>query len=318
MRSHLRAAMREFFTSHNYVEGESPVIVPTPGTETYLDYFSTEWLDFADNRHRRYLRSSPELHLKQLLAAGIDRVYELGPCFRNGGEKSQWHHPEFTMLEYYAAAMSFSDFIDHTEKLVRACRAALAQSGHQVMELPSKFQRITVKEAFKAATKIELQDNDPELTKKAMAQGYRSVQPTDDFETTFFKLMLDFVEPALRQHSCVFLYDYLPSQAALAKIENGVAKRFELYINGEEICNAFAELTDAPSNIERYRETQKKRQLIGKELIDLDPGFSAALEAGLPASCGSALGFDRLLAVLLGLPGISDVIPFRQNDIYPT
>ena len=316
LRAKAHSLVREFFDERNFLSVETPIIVPTPGTETYLDYFSTEWIDFKEKSHRRYLRSSPELHLKQYLSKGLHHIYEIGPCFRNGGEKAKWHHPEFTMLEYYTTANSYHEFMTLTEKLVHHLRSGLLTFYPRLTEIPHPIPRLSVADAFFQATGIELIDQDKDLVKKAQAANFSSIHDGDDFESAFFKILLDKVEPYLASFQAVFLYDYPASQAALAKVERNVAERFELYLYGEEICNAFHELTDPKENLGRYDDTQLKRREIGKEAIDLDKNFVDALQEGLPTSCGCALGFDRLLAVLCQLESIDNVIPFRKNEIY--
>ena len=145
--------------------------------------------------------------------------------------------------------------------------------------------------------------------------GYKSVKKTDDFETAFFKLLIDAIEPGLEKLQGTILYDYPPSQAALAKIEKGVAKRFEFYIGRTELCNAFLEETNKESNIKRLITTNKKRRNLGKNFLYDTKNFFYALEQGLPDCCGNALGFDRWLTVLLGCDSIEKIIPFRE-EIY--
>ncbi|SMF14394.1 EF-P lysine aminoacylase EpmA [Pseudobacteriovorax antillogorgiicola] len=313
----LKRAIENFFHKRDYIEVDTPIIVPTPGTEVHLDYFETSWLDFQLQSHQRFLRSSPELHLKQALAQGLDRIYHLGRCFRNGGEASAWHHPEFTMLEWYEAGISYEDFMQQTEELVRYSHRMLQTEGYSVITLPSKIEALTVAEAFERFAGIELIDQDPDLAEKANRKNFVSIRPDDDFETSFFKIMLDAVEPCLAEFEAVFLYDYPASQAALATVEQGVAKRFELYIKGIELSNAFQELTSPQDNIRRIHDSNHVRQTLSKQAVPIDDCFVDAVNKGIPESCGNALGFDRLLAILLGLDSIDSIIPFRENPIFP-
>lgn len=316
-RSELKTAIRNFFQSSNYMEVDTPFLVPSPGTEVHLDYFSSHWIDFQNKSHKRFLRSSPELHLKQAMTCGLQRVFQIAPCFRNGGEAAKWHHPEFTMLEWYEAGISYHEFMDQTVALIHACRQQLHKAGFSCITIPEQFEKISVGEAFSQFVGIDLIDQDPDLAAKAIAKGKVSIQKDDDFETCFFKLLLDEVEPELCKRDAVILYDYPASQSALAKVEEGKAKRFELYINGIELSNAFLELLDPVENAVRIRESQNRRKALGKEEIGDDPYFLEAMNKGLPECCGNALGFDRLLALLLGLDGIKDVIPFHENQIFP-
>ena len=159
-------------------------------------------------------------------------------------------------------------------------------------------------------------DLDPDLAKKARAKGNISCREDDDFETAFFKLMLDYVEPALSKKSAAILYDYPASQAALAKVENGRAKRFELYIDGIELSNAFLELTSYEENKKRIRDSQEQRRQLAKQEIYTDQEFLEAIKKGVPDCSGNALGFDRLLALAMGLKSIKEIVPFARMKPY--
>jgi lysyl-tRNA synthetase class 2 len=163
---------------------------------------------------------------------------------------------------------------------------------------------------------IELLDQDPDLAKKARAMGNHSCREDDDFETAFFKLMLDYVEPALSKKAACILYDYPASQAALAKVEDNRAKRFEFYIDGIELSNAFFELTSYEENKSRIDESQSKRREIHKKEVFVDKEFLNAMKSGIPDCSGNALGFDRLLALSLGLTDIKAVVPFSNIEPY--
>lgn len=310
-------AICEFLDARAFLPVEAPILVQAPGTEIHLQYFKTAWKDYVGHEHRLYLRSSPELHLKQAMAHGLDRIYHLGKAFRNAGEYSQWHHPEFTMLEWYQADISFEDFMTQTYELVCHVHKRLLSSFPQIAlpRLP-EASRLSVYEAFEDFAKISLIDQDHELAAKARKLNYHSVREDDDFETSFFKILLDVIEPRLKEMDAVFLYDYPPSQAALAMVRNQRAKRFELYLSGIEICNAFEELLDPAENLQRIMGSNQKRKEHGYDEIPVDQDFIQALEQGMPACCGNALGFDRLLAFLLQQKSIESVIPFRRQRPY--
>ena len=309
-RYELSKYIRNFFDKRSYIEVDTPVLVRAPGTEVHLDYFESNWLDIHSKSHKMFLRSSPELHLKQVLSSGIDRVFHLAKCFRNHGELSSWHHPEFMMLEWYEVGCGYEAFMDMTEELIRGAFSLFAKR-----EL-GPVERISVFEAFREFVGIELIDQDADLAKKARAIGNISCREDDDFETAFFKLMLDYVEPALCKKSACILYDYPASQAALAKVEKNRAKRFEFYIDGIELSNAFFELTSYEENKSRIEESQIKRAELHKQEVFIDKEFLTAIKSGIPDCSGNALGFDRLLALCLGLPGIKDVVPFSSMEPY--
>ena len=298
--------IRTHFQSHGFIEVETPVLVPCPGAEAYLQYFQSSWQDARQREHCLYLRSSPELHLKQMLGLGMERIFELGKCFRNGGEFSTWHNPEFTMLEWYQANINFVQMIAFTTDLITEMFA------HCSKNKINAWHKLTVQEAFAEFVGIELLDEDHELAAKALAKGY-AVGANDDFTTCFFKLMLTIVEPRFKTLGNVVLYDYPPSQAALAVITDGVAKRFEVYLAGIEICNSFLECLDHEENCRRWQTMAKKRAAASLPPLPLAQDFLAALRQPLPSYCGNALGVDRLLALLLGAKDLHDVILFRQQ-----
>lgn len=316
LRQKLKEAVRSFFNSRSYQEVETPTAVICPGTEVHLQYFQTAWTDYKNKSRSLYLRSSPELHMKQLLAAGMPRIFQMATCFRNHGELSGWHHPEFTMLEWYECGIGYEEFIEQTASLIRHCAAAMEPAiksqGLTPGVLPNAFERKTIKEAFADFAGIELIDLDAELAKKAQASGIFSVNDHDDFETAFFKTLIERIEPEIAKRDGMILYDYPPSQAALAVEENGVARRFEYYIGRTELSNGFKELLGEASNRKRVGDAMNTRKFLGYSVPDEDEDFYQAMASGIPECCGNALGFDRLLAILCGKTEISDLIPFRD------
>lgn len=315
-RQALQEAIHTFFRSRGFLSIDTPIAVLSPGTEVHLRYFPSSWQDHSGREHPLFLRSSPELHLKQALSQGLERVYHLGKCFRNGGELSPWHHPEFTMLEWYQSGISLPDFMGQTEELLRHAADALKGQRSGSWQLPAAVPRLSVFEAFERWAGLELVDLDPTLGARGRARGFSSLRDDDSFEDAYFKILIDVIEPQLKQLDAVFLYDYPASQCALARIEGGRAQRFELYLRGVELCNAFDELTDPLLNRQRIAGSNAQRRALGLPETQEDPDFHAALQKGLPASCGNALGFDRLLALLLGENSLDRVIPFRWNQPY--
>lgn len=319
LRSKLKRSIRLYFEKNEYLEIDTPVGVVCPGTEVHLDYFQTEWLDYADKNHALWLRSSPELHMKQVLSHGLPRIYQFAPCFRNNGELSEWHHPEFTMLEWYQVGISFEDYINMTEQLLRSTHADLLSSfgaGVIKLEFPDKVERFSLEEAFEEFAGINLRDQDPELAAKAREAGSHSPMLKDDFETAFFKVLIEKIEPALAKIPAAILYDYPPSQAALARVERGKAKRFEFYFHGTELCNGFFELLGGEENRKRVKDANLQRRGLFKPVPPEDDAFYSALDKGIPPCCGNALGFERWLAVLLGSKSLDQVMPFRGQAPY--
>ncbi len=315
-RAALKDSIRTFFNKHDYLELDTPTMVDAPGMEVHLDYFTTEWIDLHAKRHTKYLQSSPELLMKRALCQGATRIYQLAKCFRNHGEYSEWHQPEFTMLEWYETGLSYRDCMTQTENLLRETHAYLTSRFdlENPLKLPAQqLPRLSVAEAFAEFAGVELSDLDPELAAKARAAGCLSVRPTDDFETAFFKILIEKVEPRLAAFGAVILCDYPASMAVLARVEDGVAQRFEIYVGRVELCNAFAELADPRENLRRWQDANQHRQRLGKPTIAPDQEFLDDLaNKGLPACSGNALGFDRWLALILGHRDLNKVIPFRK------
>lgn len=312
-RSQLKNTIRNFFQRQEYEEVDTPIVVPCPGTEIHLNYFSTQWQDYKGSSHRLWLRSSPELHMKQVLAMGLDKIFQLAPSFRNHGELGKWHSPEFLMLEWYEVGITFADLIQQTIELLRKTQMEfytvfpIYKGG---VKLPRDFPTFSIQEAFSKFASLDLIDQDPHLARKAKAAGVISVNADDGFETAFFKILLEKIEPAIKLLEAAVLYDYPPSQAALAKIENGVAKRFEIYIQGVELCNGFWEQLDAAENRSRIAASNCLRRQQEREVCLEDEYFYQALSQGIPSACGNALGFDRWLALLMNCDSLSCTNPF--------
>lgn len=275
--------LRGFFLERGYTEVDTPIRVLSPGIDPYIDALPAG--------EGRYLATSPELEMKKILAAGVERIFQMTRAFRDG-ERGRLHSPEFAILEWYSAGQTYEDLMDDTEELV--FEAGRAVEGWDIdSPLPSwprPFPRITVDEAFRR---------------------HAGWEPSKDFRADpFFRDLVDKVEPALPRRGGLFLTDYPEPVGALARRKEGdplVCERFELYLEGIEICNGFSELTDAGEQRARFERDNAARLRLGKEAYPVDEAFLAALEAGLPPCAGNALGIDRLLLALTGQRRLSEV-----------
>jgi lysyl-tRNA synthetase class 2 len=291
LRSAVLQAIRGFFLSRDFIEVETPVRLPAPALEAFIDAIPSGEL---------YLRTSPELHMKRLLAAGAERLFQMGPCFR-AGERGSLHSPEFTMLEWYRANAGYEDVLSDTENLVREVCATVCGSGsfpygEVVVDVSQPWLRMSVAEAF---------------------NEYAGWDPVESFDEDRFELdMVNKVEPALPRDKAVVLMDYPVQVAALARRSPGderVAERWELYLGGVELANAFGELTDATEQRARFEACAADRAAAGKDVYPLDRPFLDALESGMPPSGGIALGVDRLVMLLANATSLSQVIPFADE-----
>jgi lysyl-tRNA synthetase class 2 len=311
-RARLAAGARAFLAARGYREVETPCLVPAPGMEVHLRGFRTAFAPHLGQGAPRalWLRTSPELALKRLLVAGAGPVFELARVWRNG-EIGTRHAPEFTMLEWYRPGATLDALMEETEALLRAlCPPRVAHAGVET-DLSLPFARITCAEAFARWCGLDLLASiRPEGTGDAAALGAR---PGESWEDAFFRLLLDHVEPRLGRERGCFLTHWPAPQAALARRDPDdprVALRFELFVAGVELANAFDELTDPAEQRARFAHDVAERvRLYGaEEAWPVDEDFLAALETGMPAGSGIALGFDRLAMLASGARRIEDVL----------
>jgi len=315
-------AVRGFFRQRGYVEVDTPALQVSPGLEPHLRAFATELRDPRDRRiATRYLHTSPEFAMKKLLAAGEPRIWQLAHVFRNG-EHSTTHHPEFSMLEWYRAGASYLDLMEECEALVRVCQEAagvdaLTWRGRSA-DARCEWHRITVAEAFRQHCGIDLlatapDPSRPDADRLAEAASAIGIAPHagDDWETLFFRILLERIEPLLGLGAPTILYDYPLSMGALSRRRPNnprLAERFEVYVCGLELANAFGELTDPAEQRTRFLADQARKQALYGEVYPIDEDFLTALEAGLPPCAGIALGFDRLVMLATAADDIEDVL----------
>ncbi len=259
--------------------------------------------------------------MKKLLAAGMPRIWQLAHVFRNG-ERSATHHPEFSMLEWYRAGASYRDLMDECAALVRACQEAAGAEAltwrGRTADARGEWQRISVADAFHRYCGVDLWRRRPIPTGPMPAASRRkrrgigvAPHPGDDWETLFFRIFLERIEPVLGVGAPTILYDYPVSMAALSRrspSDPRLAERFEVYVCGLELANAFGELTDPAEQRARFVADQARKKALYGYAYPIDEDFLAALEAGLPECAGIALGFDRLVMLATGADDIEEVL----------
>ncbi|WP_029247554.1 EF-P lysine aminoacylase EpmA [Schlesneria paludicola] len=328
-RAKLLAAIREFFDTAGYFEVDTPLLSADIVIDAWLDPFVATWIPDPTNwrrdDHLRFLQTSPEFAMKRLLAAGADSIYQLSKVFRNG-EIGQRHNPEFTMLEWYRCDDDLPSLMKTTEALVKhvfTCSKDLMGVDHE-RQIPRQmarvlsvtpFQRLTYEDAFvRFADCSALDGSMAELRQIASKRGL--VPPpgllNEDRDGWLNFLLAELIEPNLGRDCPVFLTNYPGSQAALARLsaDGRTAERFELYLDGIELCNGYHELTDPVVLRERMTEQSRLRSQAGFRPLPETNRLLVAMEAGLPSSAGNALGVDRLIMLALGKERLSDVIAF--------
>ena len=301
-RARIRRAVRDWFDGQGFVEVETPARVRSPGQEVHLDAVP------AGEGH--WLVTSPEYHLKRLVAAGMPRVYELGRCWR-ANETGPHHATEFTMLEWYRAGAPLEALADDCEALVRLAFRAAGREVPPPLDAP--FTRTTVRELFADFAGVELSGDEDLATLRAKAETAGvSAGPTAAWDDVFFQLFLDRIEPALAAEGATFVFDWPAPLGALARPhprDPRLVERFELYVNGLELANAFGELTDPVEQRRRFQEEARTRAARGRTVYPIDEALLAALPR-MPPTAGIALGFDRLVMLALGAARIDEVLAF--------
>lgn len=294
-------SIRTFFKEKRFQDVKTATLVVCPGTEPSLDVFETEFV-LGSRRLKYFLPTSPELNLKKLLSEGAERIFEIAPVFRNN-ELTERHTPEFTMLEWYRAFANLSaikmDIIEMVEYL----------ADQMKVERPLEVLTFTVGDLFKTYCKFDFKPTTTaeELKKLAGDLGV-DVSSATSIDDYFYLIFMEKIENQWPNDRLVFVEKYPPYQAALARVGNdGWAERFEVYWQGLELANAFHELNDPVLQRARAHDDLKKKQAMGKSLVDLDEEFFRALEYGLPPSAGIAVGLERLYMALFRLKEIRQV-----------
>jgi len=293
LRARIIQAIRSFFVDRDYIEVETPIRIPAPAPEAHID---------AVESGESFLQASPELCMKRLLSAGIHRIFQICKCFRQG-ERGRLHLPEMTLLEWYRTDSDYFDMMDECEALINSVarrngskEEILIYQGKEI-KLTPPWPRISVREAFEKWGSIPLH--------VVLEHGQ------------FDEIMVEEIEPNLAQTQPVFLYDYPASRAALARLKPQdlrYAERFELYIGGLEICNAFSELTDPVEQRERFEREKETRRKSGKPVYPMPQKFLTAL-GNMPAAAGNALGIDRLVMLFSDSKQIDDVVAFTPEEL---
>lgn len=347
LRSSVVRAIRAYFDNQGFLEVHTPRLVGLPGQEPYLDPMwtvvngptnllpPTSFLQPPSSQAA--LITSPEYAMKKLLGQGFDKIYDLGPCFRNGEPWDGTHDPEFLLLEWYRRDAGLEELMRDTEEMVRYVMGQVLPLTKGELEGVSKpFRKLTVAQAMKQYADIDIDPvlEDREALAQIVKQHGHTVTMNDSWDDLFFKIFLSEVESKLgwssssssddsrftihdsRTPQPTFLYNYPASMAALARkdpTDPRYALRTELYIGNLELANGFAELCDPKEQRARFEEERELRQSLGKNTWDIDERFLQSLP-GMGNAAGIAFGVDRLAMLLAGIDSISDLMPIPVRE----
>lgn len=303
--------LRAFFVDQGFFELETPLLVPSPGMEVHLHSFKTQYITNDGSELELHLPTSPEFAIKKALGSGFSKVFEIARVFRNHGESGPQHHPEFNMLEWYRPG-NYLDIMEDLESLlVNLGQLNIVQASPD-FSWSRGLKRSSIQDCFKRHAKLDLLIGmqNLELWRKEAREALQENIPEDDqFDDIFFRVWMKLIEPNLGLEQPEIVYDYPASMAALSQLkapENVWAERFELYIKGMEIGNAFSELTDAEEQLRRFQSANIEREQLGYPPHPVDQAFIAAV-GKMPPTGGIAIGVERLL---MALTGESDIRQF--------
>lgn len=316
-RQEIVRAIRDDLYGEGFLEVQTPLLARGGCPDLHIDSF-----EVGDGR---YLVTSTEYQLKRMIAGGFDRVFTLTQNFRRG-EVGAHHNPEFTMLEWARAFESLSAIEDDAERFVRSSLRRIAPASTVIerdgatIDLGAPWERISVREALARHLHVEVA---PDFSLESMREGSARAglalpNGVDESALTFVSYLLVELQPHLGRVTPTFLRDwpsFMTSSAGLLPNAPWLAERSELYIAGIEIADGFPSLRDPALQRETFARELAKRRADGKEPVEIDERYLAALEQGLPPGAGMALGLDRLVMVLTGAHELRDVLPFAWDEL---
>ncbi len=302
-RAEVISTIRGFFSARNVLEVDTPAMSHATVTDIHLHTFQTDFVGpgYAQGS-KLFLMTSPEFHMKRLLAAGSGCIYQINKAFRNE-ENGRFHNPEFTMLEWYRVGFDHHKLMDEMDDLL------------QLVLKVGQAERMTYQQAFMRVLGVcPLEGSMQELKLTAAKLGLSDIaEPEQDRDTLLQLLFSVGVEAKIGQQVPAFVYDFPASQAALAKINPNdarVADRFEVYFKGIELANGFHELDNPAEQLSRFEQDNAKRTEMGLSPQPIDFHLIEALKSGLPECAGVALGVDRLIMLALDCEHIDQVTAF--------
>ncbi len=342
VRAQVEAGIRHFFGGEGFTEVRTPLLVPSPGMEPHIAPFrvgahSAEHSESLESGagSQVFLPTSPEFAMKRLLVGGLERIFQLAPSFRNE-PVSPSHQPEFTMLEWYRAYAGYEQIMQDTERLFESIAIALFGQPVVVFQgksisLKTPWPRLQVRDLFLEFAQVDLAacSKAEDLLRHCKRLGLPLSPVANDggwlpsWDDLYFLIWLNVIEPKLPDNQAVLVTRYPPSQAALSVIDQDPdgtswAKRFEVYVGGLELGNAFEELTDPVEQRKRFVEDMRLRKLLyGVTLLEspLDEEFLGALEEGMPPAGGIAVGVDRMVMLFANEPELEKTLWLKPHAV---
>lgn len=319
-------AIRQFLDTQSFHEIETPILIVHPPAESYLDVFETTLLNRQRAPTKAYLSTSPEVPLKKLMVAGLGNCYALTKSFRNMETQGNLHNPEFTILEFYRMGADYLAIMKDIEALVVSIFQYLKKDSlvltyqGKTIDLTPPWERLSVTEAFEKYAHVNFDEFlDAEKSRDiAQKKGYR-VEKNTTWEELYNQIFLNEVEPRLGRGKPTMLYEFPAAVAALSKKKPGdprFCERFELYIAGLELGDAYGELTDPVEIKERFDEQMKEIKRLGKTSYEYDHDFIEALKVGLPECSGIAVGVDRIIMLLSDVTDIAETLFFPAGELF--
>ena len=327
VRSKILDLIRTWFKSQEFLEVETPLLAPQAGMEPYLEVFETKLIDDQNHKQRAFLLTSPEYAMKKILVAGFPKIFTICKSFRNGEGLSRKHNSEFTIMEWYRTEAGYEQIMQDCENLFLFIAQELLGSNTINWEyqgisydLSVPWERISVADAFARYCSLDVETllNEEKIIAAGEKRGF-TVNEETTWEQMYNQFFLNDIEPHLGKTRPTIIYDFPVSQAALSKKKKSdprFAERFEFYVAGIEMGNAFTELTNAQEQLERLTLEREERKKLGKVMYDIDMDFIEALKVGMPEAGGIAVGIDRIVMFFANVPSIQDVILFPTSQMW--
>jgi lysyl-tRNA synthetase class 2 len=326
IRQKVESAIREFFLERDFFETKTPLLVSSPGMEPHIRPFQVERPEHYGSGST-YLPTSPEFAMKKLLVGGLERIFQICSAFREE-PRSITHHPEFTILEWYRAYDGYEKIMEDTEKLFESIAIKLHGKTSFIFQgkeisVKTPWPRLKVRDLFQKYAEIDLvRSSSRDLLATECKRLGLGTQANESWDDLYFKIWLNLIEPKISEHQAVFVTRYPKSQAALSVVDfdsdgSEWAKRFEVYIAGLELGNAFEELTDPKEQRARFEKDMDLRQEVyGPDFPKnkIDEEFLDALAEGMPPSGGIAVGVDRAVMLFANEPNIDFTLWLRSGE----